>query len=74
MTHTCQRASQRFTDVIHEVMVLQSSVAQTGGKDYEVGQEVTRPERLRVDVNGAQDGRVFDAREQSRVQRYDLVH
>lgn len=58
VAHARQGASERFADVVDEVVVLESSVPQSACKDDKVGEKVAGPESGRVDVDGADDSRV----------------
>lgn len=73
MPNTRQSACERLTDVVNEVVVRQAGISQPNCKDDEVGEEVGCAEGVRIDVDGAKDGRMRDAGEQGRVERDDLV-
>lgn len=73
MTDPRQRAGERFADMVHQIVVRQSGVAEADREDDQICEKVGCAEGVRVDVHGAQDARVRHAGEEGRVQRDHLI-
>lgn len=64
MPHARQSTRQRFRDVVHQVVIRESSIPKPSREDDEVGEEVGGAESVAVDEDGAKNGRVRDAGEE----------